>query len=172
MRKLSFFKDKKGTAAVEAAMLFPIMITLILGMWDMGYGVLANQNTVTAAQVVGDLVTRERFMDQNKIDNYMEAGRLAYGNYATSSYGVDIVSVSYNDAGTPQIEWRETQNMTPDANALQKAQGLGSAGEGVVVVTVQYVYTPTFSEILTGPLTMKEQSVLRGRISPVVEWES
>ena len=128
-----------------------------------------NQQTITASQMVGDLVTRERTVDTTKLNNYVEAGKLVYGGAPTTSYGIDILSVKFSSTGQPTQLWRETRNMTPDSVALSKAAGLGAVGEGVVVVTVQYTYKPTFASIFTGAMVMREQSFLRGRRSPVVE---
>ncbi len=169
VRLYNLWRNKDGTAAVEAAFLFPILITMFFGLWDLGNGMLMNQQTITASQVVGDLITRERTVDTTKLNNYIVAGQLAFGNAPTTSYGIDILSVKFGPTGQPTQLWRETRNMTPDTVALSKSAGLGSAGEGVVVVTVQYTYKPTFASIFTGAMVMREQAFLRGRRSPVVE---
>ena len=45
----SIFKSWKdgdeGMAAVEAAMIFPIMLSMLLAIFDLGNGILANQKT-------------------------------------------------------------------------------------------------------------------------------
>lgn len=163
------WRDRDGTAAVEAAFLFPVLLVMFFGLWDIGNGILLNQKTITASQVVGDLVTRERTVDAGKLNNYIEAGKLAMGNAPVESYGVDILSVKFSSNGTPTQVWRETRNMQPDTLALSKATGLGTAGEGVVVVTVKYTYKPFFAAVFTKDIVMTEQSFLRGRRSPIVE---
>ena len=161
-------QDKKGNAVVESAMLFPIMIAMLFGLWDLGNGILYSQHTITASQVVGDLVTREKEISTTMLDNYIEAGRLAYGNNDTQSYGIDILSVKFDSTGNPTQLWRETRNMTADPTTLSRTAGLGDTGEGVVVVTVTYDYKPLFSSMFTGDFQMKEESYLRGRRSNTV----
>lgn len=150
-------------------MLFPILLTMIMGLWDMGNAMVANQRTITAAQVVADLIARERSVSDGELANYITAGRLALGDGNMSSYGVDILSVEYDNRGNASPVWRETRGMSPDANAIARAKGLGGEGEGAVVVTVTFSYTPLFTKMFTGKMDMKEQAFLRGRKAPIVQ---
>ncbi len=165
---LKLWGDKKGTAVVEAAMLLPVMMVMLFGMWDLGNGILYNQHTITASQVVGDLITRDKEVTTTTLDNYIEAGRLAYGNNNTDSYGIDIVSIEFGANGNPSILWRETRNMTPNPDVLTKVRGLGTEGEGVIAVTVSYTYEPMFTHMFTSQMVMKEEAYLRGRRSNTV----
>lgn len=166
-----FVRNKEGAAIVESALLFPVLMLLFMGLWDLGNGMLANQKTITAAQVIGDLVAREKVVDSVDLNNFEVAGRLAYGSMPTDTYGIDILSVEFDDIDQPFTLWRETRNMAPDPDALSSTVGLGGESEGVVVVTVRYVFEPTFSTIITGDLVMEERAYLRGRRSPTVERE-
>jgi len=163
-----FAKDKKGSAIVEGAMLFPVLMLLFMGLWDLGHGTLVQQRTITAAQVIGDLVTREKIVNTAMLDNFEVAGRLAYGEMPTGTYGIDILSVEFDDTEMPFALWRETRNATADPDAMDSTAGLGGEGEGVVVVTVTYTYAPKFSNVFTGNINMRERAYLRGRRSQTV----
>lgn len=167
----SFRENTKGAAIVEAALLFPILMLLFMGLWDLGNGVIAQQKTITAAQVIGDLVAREKKVDTLMLDNFETAGRLAYGDMPTDTYGMDILSVEFDEVEIPFQLWRETRNMVADTGAIDLTAGLGGEGEGVVVVTVNYVFKPYFSVVFTGDILMSERAFLRGRRSQTVERE-
>ncbi|MCC7304797.1 MAG: pilus assembly protein [Alphaproteobacteria bacterium] len=160
-----------AVAAVEAALVFPILMTLLLGTFDMGNAILANQKTIRASQVAGDLITRERTISSAGIDEAVEAGELAFAPLDASSFGVDIVSLRFNDDAEPEIVWRETRNMSPNPDVLDSVASLAEAGNGVVVVTVQYLFEPIFSGFVTGEIPMQEISFTRGRKSAVVNLE-
>jgi Flp pilus assembly protein TadG len=51
-------RETEAVATVEAALVFPILLTLLLGTFDMGNGILANQKTIRASQIVADLMSR------------------------------------------------------------------------------------------------------------------
>lgn len=167
-RRSSLLRDKKGTAIVEAAMLLPLMMVMLFGLWDLGNGIVYNQHTITASQVVGDLIARDKEVNSTALNNYIEAGRLAYGNNDTASYGIDIVSIQFGANGNPSILWRETRNMSPNEDVLSNVRGLGEQGEGVIAVTVVYVYRPMFTSVFADRIEMKEEAYLRGRRSNTV----
>lgn len=163
-----WIRNDDAVAAVESALVFPILLTLLLGTFDMGNAILANQKTIRASQVVGDLVTRTRSIDTAGIDEAITAGQLALAPLDTSSFGVDIVSIRFDDDAQPVIVWRETRGMTPITDVLTRVESLAEAGNGVVVVTVQYIFDPLFSGFVIGEIPMQEIAFTRGRKSAIV----
>lgn len=164
-------KGKEGVAAVEAAMIFPIMLTLFLGVFDAGNAILANQKTVRASQVVADIITRSSVVSTADVTSAIDAGRLALEPLDSTSFGVDIVSIRFDEDANSSIEWRETVNMSSLPDALGAVTALEDEDEGVVMVSVKYIYTPLFSSFISGPFTMNEVAFSRGRSTPVVTHE-
>ena len=161
-------EEESALAAVEAAMIFPIMLTLLIGVFDAGNAILANQKTIRASQVVADLITRQNVVTGADIDDAIEAGRLAFEPIDSSSYGVDIVSIRFDEDANAEIEWRETRNMTPVPNALTAVEAVEAANEGVVMVSVHYGYEPLFIGFVFDAFDMQERAFSRGRSTPVV----
>ncbi len=162
-----------GVAATEAAFVFPILCILLLGTYDMGNAVVTNNKVIRASQITADLVTRAPSVTTGDINEAINAGQLALQPYDTTSYGVDIVSVRFDDDAEPVIVWRETRNMTASANILDTVVPLAEAGNGVVVVTIQYQYNPLFAGFSMGEFSindtpMQERAFARGRKSAVV----
>lgn len=161
-------REEGGVAAVEAALLFPVMLTMLLGMVDIGNAILSNQKTITASQVTADLIARKEVVSTTDINEAIEAARLALEPFSTATFGVDIVSVRFDNNGAPQIVWRETQNMTPNDNAVASTAAIGEPGEGMVIVSVVFRYDPIFSGFVIHEIPMEEVAFVRGRKSPVV----
>ena len=172
---VSFFslwmKEEDAIAAVESALVFPILLTLLLGTFDMGNGILSNQKTIRASQVVADLITRERTVDINELNEAIEAGTLALQPYPTANFGIDVVSIRFDDDANPEIVWRETRNMSPMANVLQDVESLAEANGGVVVVGVEYLFEPIFAGFIVNDIAMQEVAFARGRKSAVVNFQ-
>jgi Flp pilus assembly protein TadG len=160
--------EEDAIASAEAALVFPILLTLLLGTFDMGNGILANQKAIRASQVVADLVTRNMSVDTTDIDEAITAGGLAFEPLDNSTYGIDIISVRFDDDAEPQIVWRETRNMTADPNVLDDVTSLAEAGNGVVVVVVKYLFKPVFAGFVIHDIPMEETAFARGRRSAVV----
>ncbi len=164
---LRFIGEEKATAAIEAAFIFPIMLSLFLGIFDLGNAILANQKVIRASQVVADLITRENIVTDADIAEAIEAGRLAFEPINTASYGIDIVSIRFDENADTEIVWRETFNMA-EADALSAVAALAATDEGVVMVSVSYEYNPVFSGFAVGQIDMGEVAFSRGRRTAVV----
>jgi len=160
--------NQEGLAAVEAALIFPILMTMLLGTFDMGNAILSNQKTIRASQVAADLVTRTPTIDTAGINEAITAAQLAFEPFSSLSFGVDIVSIRFDDDAAPQIIWRETRNMTADPNVLTRVAPLAEAGNGVVVVIVNYQFEPVFAGFIINAIPMQEIAFARGRRSATV----
>jgi Flp pilus assembly protein TadG len=163
--------DRDGVAAVEAALIFPILLTLMLGTFDIGNGILANQKTIRASQIVADLITRQRTVSEADIDEAVDGGRLAFETISSDTYGVDIVSIRFDEDGDPEIAWRETRGMSPKADVLEAVESLSEPNGGVVVVSVEYLFEPVFAGFVVDAIPMQEIAFARGRKSAVVSRE-
>lgn len=162
----------EAVAAVEMALIFPFLITMLLGIVDIGQAVLMNKKVISAAHIASDLLTRNISVTDDDLAQAIEAARLALDPYPTASFGIDIVGVQYQGvAAEPVAVWRETQNMAENGDVLAGSAGLGVENEGVVAVTVVYSYEPPFSGVFAGNVEMEEVTYARGRTTPFVSRE-
>lgn len=166
-----YLEDKRGTAALEAALLLPVMMVLLMGVFDIGRGIVVNQKAISASQVAADLLARNKTVNAGSLEEAIQASKLSLQPNDLESYGVDIVSVEFDEYGEPQILWRETRNMSENDVAVDSTSGLAPEGEGMIIVTVTYAYEPFFSAFLTDELVFTEVAFTRGRRSPTVTWE-
>lgn len=164
-----WFLKEDGTAAMEAAMIFPVLLTLMLGVFDLGGGILAAQKVITASQISADLIGRHEFVSDADIDEAVEAAGLSMAPYTNAAgVGIDIVSIEFAEDDNIDILWRRTQNMTPNATAVNSTAGLGVEGNGIVAVTVEYTFVPLFVGFLFDEINMREVAFVRGRKSPTI----
>ena len=161
-------KGEDAMAAVEAALIFPVLLVMLLGTWDMGYGILAAQKTIRAAQVTADLVARNRNVDETIMDEAVEGGRLAMTPFSTSTYSVDIQSIAFDNNGDAIQLWCDTRGGAPNGNALNNLGDLAIPGEGVIIVTVNYQYQPHFAGFVIDTLNFQEVAFSRGRLTSTV----
>ncbi len=165
---VGWIRGEEAVAAVESALVFPILLTLMLGTFDMGNAILSNQKVIRASQVTGDLITRERTVNDTQLEEAIDGGVLAMVPVDDTSYGVDIISIRFDDDANPVIVWRETRNMTALTDVLTRVESLAEPNSGVMVVAVQYTFEPVFAGFVVGDIHMQEISFTRGRKSSVV----
>ncbi|MCB9989628.1 MAG: pilus assembly protein [Rhodospirillales bacterium] len=173
MAKLkSWVRDDSGVAAMEFTLVFPLLMLLLIGVFDLGNGILANQKTIMASQTIADLVARNTVVNSDMLDEAVRAGELALYPFPITDLGIDIISVEFDENDDPQVVWRETRNMTGASDAMNRAVGLGTEGDGAVIVIVRYNFDPTFSLFSIDSIGMEEVSFSRGRRSAVVQLEN
>lgn len=169
-----YWTEEKANALAETAILFPVFLTLLMGVYDLGQGIIINQKSITASQVIADLIARNREVDMSTLNDITRAGEMAIDPFplernGTRIFGYDIVSVLFDEDGDPDIQWRVTEDMLPnDDPLLTVVNVLELTNEGLVIVTTEYTYTPYFAEFVTDEIVMREVSFLRGRGSSLV----
>lgn len=168
----------EGIAAVEFAMVFPIMIMLLLGTVELGNGILANQKVISSSQMVTDLLTRTEIVTDDQLAEAKRAGRLALAPFDPDLVGFDIISIRYDpdsadadEEPDPVVVWRNTDNMDAIPDITERVLPLALDGDGLIVTYVRFPYEPPFATRLVGNITMIEATFSRGRKSPVVERE-
>ncbi len=167
-----FFKKWKnqtdGVAAIEAALIFPTLVVMMVSLVDLGNGLMSNQKLINAAQTTADLITRLPNPSLVDRQNAILAGQVSMNPYSLDTYEYAIASYEFDDSGNPDVVWEETSGTSLPDSMSNGLSELGSPGEGVVVVRVTYTYEPFFTGFIIGPINMEEISYLRGRQSAVV----
>lgn len=170
-------RDRSGTAAIEFALVLPMLVTLFFGTVETANLALAYMKLVSAAATVADLVTQQTSgvtWSAADIDNFAQAGKLVLTPLPPGPFGVAIASVTFNPAnGNPTLAWQDTRNATAMTNPTALAAGYGTAEtngttDSVVIVVATYSYTSPFSYVLTGALKLSETVYLRPRRSAPV----
>jgi Flp pilus assembly protein TadG len=170
-RLLKRIAGDRGTAAVEFALVAPLMIAIYLGVVELTGLLLVDRKVIAATETAADLVSQESVISPTEVDDVIAAAQRIFDPYPTATLTVNIASIRFNtNSGAAEIEW---QRVSGDSNAgstiLSEAAGLGLPGEGVVIVYVTYSYTPMFGSLITGSVNLVEMSFLRPRRSPVVK---
>jgi Flp pilus assembly protein TadG len=166
----TYIKNNDGLAFIEGALILPMLLTLLFGLYDIGQAIIINQKVTSAAHMAADLVTRKLTVNNSDMLDAYGAARLVIDPYDRAPLGMDIVGIQFDDDDDPEEKWRYTNNMTQTPSLPSSADGLGVSGEGVVAVSVVYPYTPYFSGGVVGSFEMQEISYLRGRKNSYVRW--
>jgi Flp pilus assembly protein TadG len=167
----SWRADVAGAAMAEFVLIFPILMVMLMGVYELSRAISINQRSIAASQIIADLIARNVVVDDAIVDDAIRAGELALEPYSLEGMGVDIVSVQYDENDEPQELWRVTRDMDEDEDAVENSSGLGVDGDGTLIVTVQYLYQPVFDTILDEAVTMRETTYARGRRTSVVSYE-
>ncbi len=147
-----FLCDRKGLAAIEFALIAPIMILAYFGVAEFCGAMLAERKASHVASAIGDLAAQYSSLQASDIANFFAAGDAIMSPSSTTSLQMRISVVRENAAGTaatvlwscPSSNWTALGTGTPVA--LQT--NLIGAGQSVVMSEVQYTYTSPANYLL------------------------
>jgi Flp pilus assembly protein TadG len=166
------FANKDGAAAVEFAMLLPIMITLFFGVVETSLALLCRADVSIMASTAADLISQSSALNKADLSNiYSAAGTILYPYYDPSAGSspptIRLTSVIDDGSGgttgnhlTGTVAWTCTQSgsgtLTPATRTVGGTvtlpQPLMSAGGSVIIAEIAYNYQSPTTKVITGPI--------------------
>jgi Flp pilus assembly protein TadG len=172
-KALGFARDTRALAAVEFALIVPVMITLYFGTVETTNALTASRRVTNVAQTAADLTAQATSVSTSDINDIFAASTAILTPFSTSAVKIVITSVvaSSSSATTTTVAWSKAYGggTARAANAsVTLPTGLTTAGSSVIMVEVAYTYTSPVGTFITGPITMSEVAYLKPRRSTSV----
>jgi len=177
LRRLRLVRDPSGIAAVEFALVLPILLTLFLGSYELSSLLLAYLKLESAAESAADLVAQQQanasplYLQSTDFTNITNAVNQTMVPFPTSGTSMKIAyaSVTYN-TGAPVIDWHTEVNGAPAITvsglphgAAATNMGTNSTTDSVVVAQVTYSYASPVTYALATSYTLTEAAYVRPR---------
>jgi Flp pilus assembly protein TadG len=175
--------DKDGTAAVEFALLLPIMITLFFGVVESSMALLCRSDVSLMASTAGDLISQANAASTGDISNiYSAAGTVLYPYYDGTSGSakptIRITSVIDDGSGaankdhmTGKVAWTCMQTgsgaLSPSTRTVGETvtlpQALMTANGSIVIAEIAYNYASPTTKVIAGPITFSNNFYAKPR---------
>ena len=171
-RPARLWRDRRGVAAVELALMLPLVLVLLLGTWEIGRAILLQTRIGAAAAQLDGLVTRESTLTKAALDDLFAAAPVMTGSTELGANGVMVVTaVTGDDKGKGKVAWQEY-----GAGSLKTGSRIGKPGgaamlpdgmtitPGETLIVVEVFFNDTSSmNMLLGQRSVYRASVQRGR---------
>ena len=163
-------QERRGVAAVEFAMLLPLMVTLYLGSVEISQGVGINRKVTLTTRTVADLASQVSSINNADMTNILNASSAVIAPYSVSNLKVTVSEVSIDANGNATITWSDSLNGGAHSvgQAVTVPASLKLPNTSLILGEVQYAYNPTFGYVLTGILTLKSQMYMAPRMTSTV----
>ena len=147
-------RDKRGVAAVEFAMIVPIMFFMFIGAVELSQAITVDRRVTQIASSMADLVARkETSINQSEMGDITKIGAYIMIPYSQNPLQVVLrnVTSSAADATKTKQSWQCTfkglgVNPTPTCACMNETYNLPpdlvTTNDSVVVAEVTYIYTP------------------------------
>jgi Flp pilus assembly protein TadG len=178
--------NQDGLAAVEFAMLLPLMITLFFGVVETSLALLCRADVSIMASTAADLISQADTIASSDISNvYSAAGTILYPYYDPSTSGsakpaIRLTSVIYDSTTQSttvgKIAWTCTQSgsgtLSPATRTVGATftlpQALLSANGSVIVSEIAYSYASPTSKVITGTINFTNNWYTKPRRVPQI----
>jgi Flp pilus assembly protein TadG len=142
-RRLSV--DKRGIAAVEFAMLVPLMLMVFFGTIQISTAVAVDRKVSLTARTLSDLISQAASITDTDISNAFATGLAILSPYASAPLQAKISQV-YIDPTTlvAKVKWSKASNATAHTcnEVVTVPTALQVAGTYLIMSEVTYNYQP------------------------------
>jgi Flp pilus assembly protein TadG len=160
----SFLKDQRGAAAIEFALLLPVLLTLTIGMFEMAGLISANMKLINSAQLMGNLVAQQTNETNSMTSNFCTGAQDALSPLAATSFKATVASVTHYSTGTA-VDWQDTTcgGATLSNAATLAASVIPNVGDSVIIVEASYNYTSPVVFVLSSSYGLTQTTYSRPR---------
>ena len=167
-------RDIRAVSAIEFALIFPILISLYMGVAEFSQGLSINRKVTQISSSVADLVSQEKTMGSSEIsDIYLAAVQIILP-YASGPLTIIVTSVSIDGDGNTNVDWSSSSPAgfaRSTGSSVTLPNGLNEPNSGVVMTEVRYNYTSNLGKYIVGTITLEDEFYLAPRNSSTVVWQ-
>lgn len=165
-----FWRSRRGVAAVEFALLVPMLLVAYLGATDLTQGLAIDRKLGQLSATVGDLVARETAITEPTVLAFFDTGSAIMRPFDFNNTRL-LLTVVKVEGGSAEItavaehNWPTTLKKG-DSYPLPAETMAVANGRHVVITNAGYTFTPLFSTVFDGSMQLAQSStnVLRNDV--------
>jgi len=152
-----FKHSQRGLAAVEFAILLPVMVLFYLGSYQISDAIGADRMTTLAASTVANITTQYSTISaSNDMPGILDAAAtvLTPYNVANAKITVSLINISANGSAT--VGWSQSMNGTARivGSSVTVPPALDTPNTSLVFGEVTYAYTPLYDYLNLGTVNL------------------
>jgi Flp pilus assembly protein TadG len=164
-----FRKAKSGMAAVEFALIVPIMVAFFFGVSELGDYILAARKVSNVSSTAADLTSQNQTVTNADMNEIMNALAVIMRPLDPSTSTIRISSIVADNQGRLSVRWSDARRISPynpgSAAPSWVPVNVVPANSSVIVAEVTLRYQTLFGMYLTQGMTISDNFFLRPRRS-------
>lgn len=164
-RRLSPLADDGGSAAIEFALVLPLMISLFMGIFEVTRVVSADMRLTAATQSIADIMAQQVNVSLAESANFCNGAKMTMYPLSGTVLKAAVASVT-KGASSTTVNWNDTTcgGATTISNAATLAPTLTpNVNDSVIIVQTSYSYTSPISYVLAASYTLTATAYARPR---------
>ena len=166
--------DTKGVAAIEFAMIVPLMLVLFFGTVEFSSGVAVDRKVTLMARTLSDLTSQNISVTDTQLTNIFNASTGIMTPYSAAEVKSTITEL-YVDPTTKvaRVQWSVGSDVHAEKDILPIPPALQVGGSYLIFSEVSYLYKPTVGYVMAKDgINLKDFTYTRPRQSTCVMYKT
>lgn len=160
-----FAVDKAAVAAVEFAMILPLMLLLYLGGNEFGHALTLKRKVTHVSSTIADLVAQSKTISNADMSNILDAAAAVMTPYSEAPLSMKVSLIYINNSSIATVIWSDSRNTVSlgIGSEVTVPADVKKPNTYVIAAEAHYPYTPTFGYVLSGSFDLSDTFFLRPR---------
>lgn len=179
LRLQRFARDRRGLAAVEFALILPLMLLLFFGTVEFSSGVAVDRKVTLMARTLSDLTSQSISVADSDLTNFFSASVGIMTPYDPSPTKTTLSEIYVDSTLTAKIQWSKAATIASGATQAVLTPSTRNAGDNVTSIVpaalliaqtslifseVSYKYVPTVGYVMAkAGITLSDVAYTRPR---------
>jgi len=166
-------RNTSGVAAVEFAMILPILLLMFFGTVEISNAVAVYRKVTLMAHTLSDLTSQSQEVQDADLTNFFAASTGVMMPYSSSPISQTISELWVNPSGQVYVQWSSgTAPLAQGSTFPGFPASLKVANSYVIFSQVSYLYTPVVGYVLPkAGITLSDFSYTRPRVFACVLYD-
>ena len=141
-----FAAASQGIAAVEFALILPVIVVILLATFDGGRAIAAYMKMRAATYALASITNQYATIQATDMTSILGATSVVMAPYTSSTPAVKISQVTISNAGVSTIQWSAAQGTTARTvgSSISPPTAMVINGAYLILAEVSYTYVPLF----------------------------
>jgi Flp pilus assembly protein TadG len=165
-RALELPGNNSGVAAVEFAMIIPVMAALLIGTNEFSAGVAVDRKVTIMARTLSDLTSQNTSVTDAQLTNFFNASKAIMTPYASTPVEGTITELYINPSTLKaRVQWSQGAAPRSPGDIVEIPDALKIAGTYLIYSEVKYKYVPSVAWFINkvDGITLSDVSYTRPR---------
>jgi Flp pilus assembly protein TadG len=165
-----FLGNDRAIAAVEFALMLPLMLFVFVGAAQVGDAVAISRKVTITTRIVTDLVTQYATVSGATLTTVLGASSEVIAPYSASNLTITVSEISTDSKGNATVTWSSTLNGTALAPGAKFAlpTALDQDNISLIYGQVTYSFTPVLGYKIIGTVPIADQIYMSPRLTTCI----
>ncbi|MEZ5786366.1 MAG: TadE/TadG family type IV pilus assembly protein [Xanthobacteraceae bacterium] len=158
-------RDASASAAVEFALIVPVMLTIYIGGSTVTQGISIDRKVTLVAHAVSDLTAQASSLTNTEISNILDAASAIITPYSSAPMSVTVTSIKIDSNKKATVIWSKTLNGTQRSGDVtgKIPADLKEAESCLIWGEATYVFKPAIGYVISGSINLGDETFMRPR---------